>query len=1417
MLLGIKERLAEGLRCHTSGNLEDAEKHYRDVLAEDARDPEALRLLGILANQLGKPMVAVQLISMAIQVSPREASYYNDLGNALKAGGHLALARSSYQAAIAFDQRYADAYFNLGNVCRLQEEFPAALAAYEKAIALSPGEADAHNNLGATLLDLGKPEQAKTAFLRAIRIRPSYAEAHFNLGNALAAQGEHTRAIQSFDEALQLKSNHAKAYVNRGLSQSATGDGAAALASLRQAVLLSPLDAVVHNNLGMALMDEDRREEAANSFRRAIELDAGYAEAHFNLGNALSGDAAHTIECYNQSLKIRPNYAKAFQNRGISEEALGDLESAAASYREALACKPGCTDIRGNLGQVLVFQNDARGIECLEEIVAEAPASATAHWNLGVALLLLGRYAQGWPLYEWRWKRKGWCPRPFSQPRWRGDELHGKTILIHAEQGLGDTLQFARYLTLVAQRGGRVLLEAQTPLRRLFAGFPGMDEFVDQGNELPDFSFHYPLMSLPLLFGTTTATIPAVIPFVIESSTSLRAEAGTIKVGLVWSGNPEHLRDGLRSIHLEQFAPLSGVKGISFFSLQKGKAVEQIANSRFPFSLPATIDAARDFADTAAIIDQLDLVITVDTAVAHLAGSMGKPVWILLSNLPDWRWGLSAGETPWYPTARLFRQSFPDGWPAVMAEVADELEQFIITNQGSAVAVRDEAWSPVSALLASLATTAAVPSVEASLEAARNGLESGNLTEAESICRGILARNADDAEALHLLAQVAHAKGNAGVAIQLISMAINQRPREPNYYNVLGKFLEAAGHFPQAKASYEAAILFDSKRADAYFNLGNLCRQQGNCADAAKQYERAVALFPGDAGAHSSLGSTLLDMGFREKAVQAFKQAAELASSYSEAYFNLGHAFAARADHLKAIEYFRETLALNPHHHEAHICLGVSRAALGNLEDAARCFEQAIELSPSNAIAHNNLGGTLLDLGHPARALEPLLRAVKLDCRHVEAHFNLANALTSQGEYVQALRHYDEALKLRPKYTKAYQSRGTAQEALGDLEGAASSYRQALACDPDCRAVLSNLGQVLAFQGDPAGIDSLERITVADPDSAEAHWNFALALLLHGHYERGFKEYEWRWKWAGSAPARPFARPLWQGEALHGATILLHAEQGLGDALQFARYIPLVAASGGRLILEVQPALFILCSQLPGVDVCVRQGESLPDFDCHCPLMSLPFIFGTTLDTIPPALRLPVGNAIGLAGFAKNLKVGLVWSGSPDHRRDRLRSLPLRELRPLFDLLDISFFSLQKGAAAEQVHTEQLSTILPEPCAPIEDLADTARIIQALDLVISVDTAVAHLAGSMGKPVWILLSNYPDWRWGLAMDRSRWYPSARMFRQSGPCGWAQVIEQVSHELTEYGQAKQSSALARSVDLALAGRSSSQEHTPERSG
>jgi Tfp pilus assembly protein PilF len=467
----------------------------------------------------------------------------------------------------------------------------------------------------------GRPQEAEPLYRQVLSLRPDNTDALYLLG--LLTQND-----RRFAESADL---------------------------FRRAVALDPYSVKYLINLGLSLggMGLGRTAEAIAAFRKAIALDPNVPEAWSNLGNELrtDGNFAEAIECYRTALRLKPNFPEAQCNLGVClQETEPTLDPAIAAYEKSLA-----------------MQDDF----------------ALGHWNLGFARMLLGDYPRGLPDLEWRFETRTISRRrQFPQPQWDGRDISGRTILIHAEQGLGDTIHMARYLPMIAARGARVVLECPAPLVRLLQTVPGIEQIIPAGRPLPPFDLHCPTLSLPLVFKTTVATIPAQVPYLWADSDFVglwgrRLAIGPDhrSIGLAWAGRPENRNDRNRSMLLEQFAPLAAVRAARFFSLQKGAAVEQARRPPPGMELIDLTEELYDFADTAAMIANLDLVITVDTAVAHLAGAMGKPTWVLLPRMPDWRWMLEREDSPWYPTMRLFRQTNRGDWADVMLRVAGALAQ----------------------------------------------------------------------------------------------------------------------------------------------------------------------------------------------------------------------------------------------------------------------------------------------------------------------------------------------------------------------------------------------------------------------------------------------------------------------------------------------------------------------------------------------------------------------------------------------------------------------------------------------------------------------------------------------------------------------------------------------------------------------
>jgi tetratricopeptide (TPR) repeat protein len=774
---------AAGLAHHQKGQLAQAETLYRETLALQPDHADALHLLGVIASQVGRHDVAVDLIGRAIAHNRLSSLYHSNRGLALAGLRRFEEAIESYDRALSLRPGDTEALFNRGVAQQALGRFAEALESHERVLKASAGHASALCNRGLVLDQLGRPEDALASYDRALAVQPNFVEALSNRGNLLSRLGRLAEALASYDRALAVRSDHAEVLYNRGNALIALGRPHDALEAYQRALLARPDYAEALCNRGGALAALGRNDEALASYDRALAVAPDFGEALSNRGNALKalGRLDDALASYDRALTARPDDAKALFNRGVTlhelkrfdlalasydrvlavcpdhDEALsnrgdalrelGRLEDALASYDRALAARPDSVEALSNRGNVLKtlrrfddalasydtalrlrpddpvpLSNRAVTLQALDRLdealascdralalcsdsiealnnrasilqelrrfdealatydraAAIAPDYVQAQLNRALLLLLSGDFARGWPAYEWRRKLPSWVERGFTQPEWTGEDIAGRRLLLHAEQGFGDTIQFARYAALTAMRGADVVLEVQPPLKPLLGGLFGVEVVAAGRDQLPPFDLHSPLLSLPRLFATTPATIPSGFPYIVApvdrmAAWAARLPADGVRVGLVWSGHPDNTRDHERSIPFARLAPLFCVPGTRFVSLQKDIRAADADDFRRCGSVIDLHAELHDFADTAAVIAQLDLVISVDTAVAHLAGAMGKPLWVLLPRVPDFRWLLDRATSPWYPSARLFRKGLSDTWDTVIASVATEL------------------------------------------------------------------------------------------------------------------------------------------------------------------------------------------------------------------------------------------------------------------------------------------------------------------------------------------------------------------------------------------------------------------------------------------------------------------------------------------------------------------------------------------------------------------------------------------------------------------------------------------------------------------------------------------------------------------------------------------------------------------------
>jgi tetratricopeptide (TPR) repeat protein len=622
----IEQALDLARQHHGAGRLPEAEGIYQQILSADPNQPIALHLLGVIAHQVGKNDIAVDLIGKSLAIMPDYAEAHNNLGNALKDLGRLDDAMASYNKALANRADFALAHCNLGNAFKDQGRLDDAIVSYHRAVAINPDYAEAHSNLGNVLQKRGQVEEAAASYRNVLAVRPDYVEAHSNLGTVLQELGQYDEAIASFREALVIK----------------------------------PDAAEVHYNLGLAYMSLEKLDDAVASYRKAFAIKPDYAEAHYNLANALKeqGQLDQAVACYREALAVAPDNAEAHNNLGNAFQALGRVDEALTSYRQALALVPDYAD---------------------------------AHMNLSLVLLLQGKLKEGWEEYEWRSKttKSGTPILPIE--RWQGTSLQGKSILVYAEQGLGDELMFASCIPdLMEQSPDKLFLECAPRLEALFArSFPGVDvcgktKTFDLSwlgeNAPPDYAL--PIGSLPKFFRNRIEDFPergaylTPSPDLVEKWMQRLADLGEgLKIGVSWNHGSNIQKT---SIPLREWLPLLSMNA-SFINLQYGDGSEEIAalGDVQIHDWPDN-DPLKDLDNQAALISCLDLVISVDNTTNHMSGPLGTPTWVLIEQVPDWRWPEVFGDCPpLYRSVRLFRQKQLFEWGDVIDRVARSLGDLI--------------------------------------------------------------------------------------------------------------------------------------------------------------------------------------------------------------------------------------------------------------------------------------------------------------------------------------------------------------------------------------------------------------------------------------------------------------------------------------------------------------------------------------------------------------------------------------------------------------------------------------------------------------------------------------------------------------------------------------------------------------------
>lgn len=949
-------------------------------------------------------------------------------------------------------------------------------------------------------------DQAKQCYMQILDHQKDNVNALFNLAVLLQSEKDLISSRLYYNQLLDINPDIPEVLHNIGLLESSEGHEEQAIVYYKKALDKRQDFTAAQSSLGMALLRQHKTAESILCFESVLKDEPDNFQAMSGLGVALkeSGDLEQAEKILAKACEVQPGSSQALNNMGNLLKVRGKLNEALGYYQQSLILLPDDAEVLSNLGNTYqaLGQVDA-GIQCFKKSLQVAPDFAQAHWNFSIGSLLIGDYRRGFEEYEWGFKTGQRTIQSPDLPRWYGEDLTGKTIIVIAEQGIGDTLQFLRFLPQLKQRCERLILKCPVSLGELLRSTPYIDLIVSQQEKVAETDYWVPLMSLPALFKAELATLPNGVPYISPDPDKLNnwkqkiGDHNTFKVGIVWAGNPDHENDANRSCSLDFFKSLLFIDGIQLYSLQMGAASEELRSIDDHSRIIDLSDEINDWSDTAAAIANLDLIITVDTSIAHLAGAMGRLTWTLLAYAPDWRWLLERGDSPWYPGMRLFRQQRVGDWSELFTRVSKEL--------------------------------------------------------------------------------------NALSPLAFVNKPVN--------------------------SEVPTQTLIDQAYAAIKETKPDLAREI---------YEKIIESDQSNPGVYNDLGNTY-------------------------------------------------QILLRP-------------------EDATKCYKKAIEINREYAEPFNGMAGLLL----------------------------------ADGKWEASLRNLNKVIEL-------------------------------------------------------------------DPEHIRAHYNRALLNLLMGRYSSAWDDYEFRLKLPGREIQTRIEK-RWQGECIPGETIRVIAEQGIGDTIQFLRFLPTVKTLCKKIILECQAGLEELLQDVSGVDIVVSHKAEEEQAGYWVPLMSLPKVLNIQAGTIPVEIPYLTSSESKAERWRKKLtvtndyRIGIVWAGNPLHENDRNRSCSVEWFFKLSNIEGVQLYSLQVGAGQEQLSVINNNQSVIDLADELHDWGETAAVITNMDLIITVDTSVAHVAGAMGQRVWVLLPAVPDWRWLLNRDDSPWYPGMVLLRQLQSGDWNELFDRVSNRL-----------------------------------
>ncbi|ETR72808.1 MAG: TPR repeat-containing protein [Candidatus Magnetoglobus multicellularis str. Araruama] len=1249
------------------------------------------------------------------------------------------------------------------------------------------------------------------------------------------------------------------------------------------------------NKTAINLYNQGRLSDATHIYKRLVTIAPNIDFFYANLGLVYlkAGQLDMALAILEKALS-RPTANQSIMNRliGIVYRRKGLYDLAKTHYQKGLDLNPNDPNIIDELGVLAEKQGQLdNAITNYKKAISLRPESPETYRNLAHALLLKGELKEGFKTYEWRIKCSDYKCRIFNEiPMWQGERFSDKTLFLCTEQGFGDIIQFIRYAPMVKSLGGSVAFGTFPNMIRLISSVKGIDRVFSR-EPISNFAYQIPLLSLPAIFETDLDTIPTNIPYIFPPEkvgdwiAIVRDNPAKFKIGISWAGSPKHPEDQWRSMTLDTLEPLlslSHTKEIAFFSLQIGERALTESDKHLPIiDLNPHID---DFADSAAAIDQLDLVISVDTATAHLAGAMGKPVWLMLPTSPDWRWMLHRKDSPWYPTMCVFRQTHLGDWSSVVNNIVRSLcveagingDLFFNRNQ----LTEAESWYQLSMKIDPFYMPA--------------------YSNMGVICE---KRNQTDRaidwyrQALFLEPDSAPTHKNLGHAL-LLKGKLAEGFKEYQWRLKCKKFLDDPKHdieFWQGQPLENKTILLYSEQGfgdiiqfiryapflkergattvvATFPNLTRLLakadgidRAVSHAQESEFDYQVHLLTLPHLLGTHEhNIPAKLPYLHIDQKDVDHFKTIMDI----TDTKIHVGLVWSGDPKHpndknrsiplktlspllnINAIQFYCFQKEYQKDISPYENIIDLSEHLNDFYDTAAAMMHLDAVVSVDTAPAHlaGALGKQVYLLlpfvpdwrwmlnctntpWYPAMKLLRQSRSQQWPPVITQLLTEIATIFCDKGDkllqsqqYSAAIDMYQHALNQNPSHGHAHNNLGVALQFTNQMDPAKSSFLKAVQNNPYNAEAWNNLGSILSLMAhtDDA-ISALQHAISLSDDYGDAHFNLAINLLKkatesvqarsdnqpvyylnpdrpklnaypidHHDFQNGFKAYEWRWQ-SSQFPCKIHSMPgkPWFGESLDQKSLLVVSEQGAGDIFFFCRFLKMIPQC--NLFVETtRETVSILKHLLPG-DQIITDGDPLPDVDYHAFMGSLPHLLKLSISQIvtsQPYINGPstINDAIQtiIKPYDNMMKVGLVWASGGVHQHLDKRTYGLNYFSQLFDLQNVHFFSLQKGPRGDDI-THYPNAPITDMQQFIDNFEDTAAIISQMDLIITTDTSVAHLAGAMGSQTWIALPFAPDWRWGETGSKSCWYANVHFFRQQKQDDYPLVMKKIRtvlHELIQ---------------------------------